>query len=102
MQTVRLDPHVFDQIFKQAEFPAGIIITFQVMTVSRMSPGHPYAVGTVSECGQNEFGTHPSRAGDTDHPDVRGILHTADTCKISGAVSTPIAEESDYFRFPVC
>lgn len=71
------------------------------MTVSRMSAGYPHTVCAVSECGQNEFGTHPAGAGNANDPDVRGILHTADTRKISGAVSTPVAEESDYFRFPV-
>jgi hypothetical protein len=101
MQAVRLNSHIFGQIFKQSKFAAGIVITFQVMAVSGMSPGHPHAVRAVSECSQNELGAHPSGAGNSDHPNIGRILHPADPCEISRAVTAPVAQKSDDFRFPV-
>jgi hypothetical protein len=99
LQTAGLDPHVFEKVGKQGEFASGVVITFQVMAFTRMSPGYPYAVGALPESGQNEFGAHPAGAGDADHPDVGRVLHTADAGQIRCAVAAPIAEKAYDFRF---
>jgi hypothetical protein len=89
------------QILEQGEFAAGIVITFQVMAFTGMSPGDPYAVCAFTQCRQKEFGIHPPCAGDADDPDVGRIFHPADAGKISGAIAAPIAQKSRNFWFPV-
>jgi hypothetical protein len=92
---------VFHQILKQCEFATGIVITFQVMAFAGMSPRYPDAVCAFTQGGQKEFGTHPSGAGDPDHPDIWRILHPADTGQISGTIAAPVAQKSHNFWFPI-
>jgi hypothetical protein len=82
---------MFHQILEQGEFATGIVITFQVMAFTGMSPGDPNAVCTLTQRCQKEFRIHPSRAGDADDPDVGRIFHPADAGKIGGAIAAPIA-----------
>ena len=82
---------MFHQILKQGEFATGIVITFQVMAFTGMSPGDPNAVCTFTQGSQEEFGIHPPCAGNADDPDVGRIFHPADAGKISGAIAAPIA-----------
>jgi len=37
MESIGFYPHIFDEIFEEGEFSSGVIITFQVMAVSRVS-----------------------------------------------------------------
>ena len=92
---------MFQQVFKQRKFSTGIVITFQVMAFSGMSPGHPDAVGPFPQGGQKEFGTHPTGAGDPDHPDIGRIFHPAHAGQVGGAVAAPVAQESHNFWFPI-
>jgi hypothetical protein len=86
---------------KQSEFATGVVITFQVMAFSGMSPGHPDAVCTFTQSGKKEFGTHPPGAGNPDHPDVGRIFHPADAGQVSRAVAAPVAQKSHNFWFPI-
>jgi hypothetical protein len=45
MDPFGLDTHMGHQFFEKREFPAGKIITFQVMAFARMSPRYPDPVG---------------------------------------------------------
>ena len=92
---------MFEEIFEQGEFASCEIITFQVMTIARVSPGNPDAVDTMPERSQDEFRTHPCRAGDPDHPDVRRILKATYPGKIGCAIAAPVAKESGYPWLPV-
>ena len=98
MKTARFNSHMFHKVFQQGEFPACIIITFQVMAFTRMSPRHPDGVGTLTEGRQNEFGTHPARAGNPDDPNIGWIFHAADARKIGGAVAAPVTQKTQDFR----
>jgi len=89
------------QILEQGEFAAGIVITFQVMAFTGMSPGDPNTICTFTQGCQEEFGIHPSCAGDADDPDVGRIYYPADAGKISGAIAAPIAQKSRNFWFPI-
>jgi hypothetical protein len=91
LETAGFGSHVFHQILKQSEFATGVVITFQVMAFSGMSPGYPDAVGPLTQGGQKEFGTHPSGAGNSDHPNIGRILHPADTGKIGRTIAAPVA-----------
>jgi len=91
LEAAGLNPHIFNKVFKQGKFSSGIVITFQVMAISGMSPGHPYAVRALPEGSQNEFRAHPTCTRDSNHPDVRRIFHPADPCKISGTITAPVA-----------
>jgi hypothetical protein len=92
---------VFHQILKQSKFATGIVITFQVMAFSGMSPGHPDAVCSFTQGGKKELGTHPSGAGYPDHPDIGRIFHPADAGQIGRAIAAPVAQKSHNFWFPI-
>jgi hypothetical protein len=91
LEAAGLNPHIFNKVFKQDKFSSGIVITFQVMAISGMSPGHPDAVRALSEGGQNKFRTHSTGTGDSNHPDMGWIFHSADARKIRGAITAPVA-----------
>jgi hypothetical protein len=91
LETAGLNPHIFNKVFKQRKISSGIVITFQVMAISRMSTGHPDAVCALSKGGQNKLRTHSTGTGDSNHPDVGWIFHSADTRKICSAITAPVA-----------
>jgi hypothetical protein len=91
LKTAGFNPHIFDKVFKQGKFSAGIVITFQVMAIAGMSPGHPDTVRALSEGGQNELGAHSTGAGNANHPDMGRIFHSADARKIGSAITAPVA-----------
>jgi len=47
METVGFNSHEFKQIFHQGEFATSVVITFQVMAFTGMSPGHPDRVSAL-------------------------------------------------------
>jgi hypothetical protein len=67
------------------------------MTFTGMSAGYPDCICTFPESRQNKFRTHPAGAGDSDHPYICRILHSAHPCKIGGSVGAPIAEKAYNF-----
>jgi len=91
---------MFHQIFKQRKFATGVVITFQVMAFTGMSPGNPDAVRTFAQGGQKEFGAHPAGARYPDNPDIGRILHPADPGKVGSPIAAPVAQKSDDFWFP--
>jgi hypothetical protein len=101
LKAAGFDSHMFHQIFKQGKFAAGVIITFQVMAFTGMSPRYPDAVSTFPQSSQKEFGAHSAGARYPDHPDVGRILHSADAGQIGGSIAAPVAQKSNNFRFPI-
>jgi hypothetical protein len=91
LEAAGLNPHIFNKVFKQRKFSSGIVITFQVMAISRMSPGHPDAVRALSEGGQNKLRAHSTGTGNSNHPDMGWIFHPADARKICSAITAPVA-----------
>jgi len=71
------------------------------MAFAGMSPGYPDAVGSFTQGGQKEFGTHSSGAGNPDHPDIGRILHPADAGQVGRAIAAPVAQKSHNFWFPI-
>jgi hypothetical protein len=101
MKAARFYTHIFNQIFKESEFSSGIIITFQVMAVSRVSPRDPDSISTLAKSCQEKLGVHPAGARHPDGSYVWGILQSAHPGKICGTVRAPIAEEGDYLWLPL-
>jgi len=101
MEPAGFDTHVFYEILKQGKFSSSVVITFQVMAVARVSAGNPDPICTLPESCQKKLGIHPAGAGHPDCPDVWGILQSAHTGKICGAVGAPVAEEGNYLWLPV-
>lgn len=50
MEAARLDAHIFSQFIKEYKLSSCVVITFQVMAVSRMSARDPYRVGAFLKC----------------------------------------------------
>jgi len=97
----RIHADMFEQVFKQSELAPRIVITFQVMAVSRVSPRNPDAVGAVAESGQDELGAHPGGAGHPNDPDVGRVLEATYACQVSRAVAAPVAQKRRYLWFPI-
>jgi|LGVD01.1.fsa_nt_gb hypothetical protein len=91
---------MFKKAFQQGEFSSSIVITFQVMTLTRVSPRDPYAVSSVTKRIQDKLGAHLSRTGDADDPDICRIGHSAHPCQVSGTITAPVAEKGYNFGFP--
>jgi|SaaInlV_200m_DNA_2_1039689.scaffolds.fasta_scaffold54433_1 hypothetical protein len=92
---------MFHKTSKKCELATCMIITFQVMTVTRMSARHPHTVCTFPQGSKCKLGTHPSCTWNSDNTDIRGVLHSAYTRKIRCSVTAPVTQETDYFRFPI-
>jgi hypothetical protein len=101
LKATGFDPHHFHQILKQGEFAPGVVITFQVMAFTGMSPGYPDAVSAFPHGCQKKLWIHPAGARNPYHPDVGRVLHPADTGEIGGTVAAPVAQKSRNFRFPI-
>jgi hypothetical protein len=101
VEPIRFDSHVFHQVLEKGEFPPCVVITFQVMAFTGMSPGHPHAVGALTKGRQCEFRAHASCTGNSDHTNIRRIFHPADSGEIGRTVTAPVAQEADNFGFPV-
>jgi hypothetical protein len=101
LKATGLGPHHLHQILKQGEFATGIVITFQVMAFTGMSPGYPDAVSAFPHGRQKKFRVHPAGARNPDDPDIGGVFHPADSGKIGGTITAPIAQKSRNFRFPI-
>jgi len=55
METAWLQAHIFYKVLKEHKSSAGIIITFQVMAVTRVSPRNPHAIRPMPEGGKNKL-----------------------------------------------
>jgi len=87
------------KVFKESEFSPRIVITFQVMTFARMSPGDPDSVRSLSQSRKEKLGTHAPGAGNPYNPDIGRIFHSPDTGKVCCSITAPVAEKADYFWF---
>jgi hypothetical protein len=94
------DAHVLNEVLEQGEFSSGIVITFQVMAVTRVSSGDPDSIRTLPESCQKKLGIHPTGTWNPNGSDVRGILQPAHPGKICCPVGAPIAKEGNYFGLP--
>jgi len=101
MKPSRFYAHMLDEVFEQCEFPACVVITFQVMAFSGMSPGGPDAVGALAEGGQYELGAQAPGTRNTDNPDIGRIFHASHTRQIRSPVTAPVTKEAYDFRFPI-
>jgi hypothetical protein len=90
---------MFKEAFQQGEFSPGIVITFQVMTLSGVSPGDPYPVGPVTKSIQDKLWAHPTGTRYPDNPDIGRIRQPAYPCQVSCTVTAPVAEKRDNLWF---
>ncbi len=92
---------MFQKPLQKGEFSSGVVITFQVMAVTRVSPGNPHSVRPMAEGGKNELGAHTAGARNPDDPEVMGVLETAHPGQVCCPVTAPVAEEGGYLWLPV-
>jgi hypothetical protein len=64
------------QFLGQTDFLLGLNITFQVMAITEMSPGHQHTVTPVLERLQHEHRIDPARTHHAHGSDARGILQS--------------------------
>ena len=69
------------------------------MAIPDMSPAHQDTVRPALKGAENVMGGYRGRAHDPNGMNVRGILHSAYTSKISRSISAPIAKKCYNFRF---
>jgi hypothetical protein len=94
------DSHVFHQILEQRKLASGVVITFQVMAFTRMSPGHPHAVSPFSQSGQKKLRAHATGAGNPYDTDIGRVFHPAYTGEVGCPVAAPVAQKGNNFRIP--
>jgi len=92
---------MFQEIFQEGEFASCIVITFQVMAVSRVSPRDPDTIRAVPECREDKLGAYPAGTGHPDDPEIGRVLEPADSGKVCRAVTAPVTQKGGDFRFPV-
>jgi hypothetical protein len=92
---------MFHQVLKQSEFASGIVITFQVMAFTGMSPGYPDTICSFSQGRKKEFGAHAAGAGYSNHSNIGRIFHPTYAGQVGGAIAAPVAQKRHNFRFPV-
>ncbi len=61
------------------------------MAVTRVSPGNPDCICSVTKGGKDKFGADATRARDPDDPEIVGVLETAHPGQISSSVAAPVA-----------
>ena len=101
MKPSRFQADMFEQILEECELSSCVVITFQVMAVSGVSPGNPDPVGAMAESGQDEFWAYPGGAGYANDPDIGRVLHSADAGQIRRPVTAPVAQEGCYLGLPI-
>jgi hypothetical protein len=101
VKSSRFQADMFEQVLEESELASCVVITFQVMAVSGVSPGNPDPVGTMPESGQDEFGAYPGGAGYPNDPDVGRVLQAAYPGQIRCPVTAPVAKEGCYLGLPI-
>jgi hypothetical protein len=82
---------MFHKVFEKRKLSTGIIITFQVMAFSGMSPGNPHPVGSLTKGSQGKLRAHTPSTGNSDNPYIWWILHSTSTRQICGTITAPVA-----------
>lgn len=101
MKPARLNTNLLQEPFQQSEFSSGVIITFQVMAVARVSPRHPDTISPVTEGCKNELGAYPGRARNPDNPEIGRVLETAHTGQIRRSVTAPVTKKCCNLWLPI-
>jgi hypothetical protein len=89
------------QFLGQTDFLLGLFITFQVMAITEMSPGHQNAVAPVLERFQHEQRIDPPRTHHTHGSDTGRILQSGNARQIGAGVSAPVTQKSNDSRFKI-
>jgi hypothetical protein len=89
------------QLLRQTDFLFGLNITFQVMAITEVSPGHQNTVAPVLERFQDEHRIDPARTHHAYGTDARGILQSGNARQISAGIGTPVTQKSNNFWFKI-
>jgi hypothetical protein len=89
------------QFLGQDYFLFSLDITFQVMAVTEMSPGHQDAVTPLLEGLDDECRVDPAGAHDPYGPQVGWILQPRNTGQVSTGICAPVAQERYDFRLKI-
>jgi hypothetical protein len=93
MQPLGADAGDFEQMLGQLDLFFGLDITFQVMAVAEMSPGHQDPVGAGFQRRDDKGRIHPARAHDPDRAQVGRILHPGYPGEVRAGIGTPVAKK---------
>jgi hypothetical protein len=73
--------------------PQALIISFVIMTISRVATTDHYTIRSFAESGKNEGGIDTPGAHYTYDPDIGSIFHPGGSCKVSSRIGAPVAEK---------
>jgi hypothetical protein len=99
-KALRVDPLNLENRFGCSHPGQCFVITFQVMTVSQVSPHDHNAVYAFVEGVHDQVGMDHAGAVHPDHPQVGGILEPGDPGQVGPGISAPVAKksENDWFK----
>ncbi len=88
-----------EQLLDDFDALCSIVITFQVMAVSEVSPKHQYTVKTAPQALYDVQRVNPSGTESPDNSDRRGVLESGHTGQIGAGVRAPVAEKCEHLWF---
>jgi hypothetical protein len=71
------------------------------MAITEMSPSHEDAVNSLFECSNDKQRIDPAGTHDPYGPDIGWVLQPGNTGQIGPGIGTPVAKESNDFRFKI-
>jgi len=76
-------------------------ITIQVMTITKMSPGHQYPVAALLKRLDDKYRINPAGTHNPYRSDIGWILQSRNTGQISAGIGTPVAQKCSYFGLKI-
>src|SRR5208337_3709615 len=98
--SVAFHTDVIEKTFQRSEFTARNQIARYIMTLTRMTSGNQNSIGAGLQGFHYIERIDSSGAGNADNAHIRRILNSADSGQVGSGIGTPVADNSDYFRFP--
>jgi hypothetical protein len=101
MESFRADAGQVEQFLGEDNLFFGLYITFQVMAIAEMSPGHKHTITALPEGFNDEGRVNPAGTHDPHGSQVRRILQARNTRQISPGVSTPVTQKRCNLRLKI-
>jgi hypothetical protein len=83
----------------QNDFLFSLNITFQVMAVTEVSPGHEDTVGPLLKGPDDKNRIHPAGTHNAYRSDIGRILQSGDACQIGTGIGAPVTKKGNDFWF---
>jgi len=98
-ETLRLQPESLKGLVQNRKSSARVVISLQVVTISREASGYDYAISTLEKRFYHKHRVDAARTHHTDNPERGRHLQPADTGQVCPGIRAPVAKKCHYSRF---